>query len=262
MPPTPPTDKLLTLKPGDVHLWVVEPEQVTTPWLLAEYRALLDADERERQVRFYFERHRQQFLVSHALVRVVLSRYAPVSPRDWRFTPNEYGRPAIVGEGLSWLRFNLSHTDGMAVCAVARDTEVGTDVEDSHRSGQTVEIADSFFAPSEVAALLALPTWRQRERFFEYWTLKESYIKARGMGLSLPLAHFAFHLEPGQAPRIAFDPRLVDEPEAWQFMQLRPSARHYAAVALRQPRSVPLTVRLQRLVPLGEEGPVQVLSTT
>jgi len=231
-------------------------EQVTEPRLLAAYQAMLDAGERERRLRFRFEKHRHQFLVSHALVRVTLSRYAPVAPEAWRFSTNTFGRPEIDVGTLPRLRFNLSHTDGMAVCAVALDVDVGADVEDSERSGQTVEVADSFFSPSETATLRALPAERQRERFFEYWTLKESYIKARGAGLSLPLDQFAFHLEPGRPPRISFDPRMVDDPESWQFVQLRFSPRHPTAVAVRRARGLPLTVRCQHTVPLaGDEPP-------
>lgn len=255
MMPSPPSQPPLPPRPDEVHLWVVEPERVTDPGLLSAYHTLLNAEERERHSRFRFEKHRQQFLVSHALVRVTLSRYAPVPPASWRFSTNAYGRPEISGEGLPRLRFNLSHTDGMAVCAVALDMEVGADVEHSGRPGQTVELADSFFASSEVKALRALPPERQRERFFDYWTLKESYIKARGAGLSLPLDQFAFHLEPGKPPRISFDARLADDPESWQFVQIRLSAEHPAAVAVRRTRGLPFTVRCQRTVPLAGEGP-------
>jgi 4'-phosphopantetheinyl transferase len=254
MTPSPP-EQPLSLRPDEVHLWVVEPELITEPRLLAAYLALLDEGERERRLRFRFEKHRHQFLVSHALVRVTLSRYAPVPPEAWRFVTNAYGRPELAGQALPRLHFNLSHTDGMAVCAVALDTDVGADVEDSLRPGQTVELASSFFAPAEVAALNALPPERRRERFFDYWTLKESYIKARGAGLSLPLEQFAFHLEPGQPPRISFDPRLKDEPESWQFVRLRLSERHPAAVAVRRARGLPLTVRCQRTVPLAGDTP-------
>jgi 4'-phosphopantetheinyl transferase len=256
-----PFDTLMSLPPDEVHLWVVEPERVTEPHLLAAYRALLDEDERERHLRFRFEKHRLQFLVSHALVRTTLSRYAPVAPEAWRFVTNAHGRPEVAGEGPPGLRFNLSHADGMAVCAVALDVDVGADVEDSQRPGNMVELADSFFAPAEVAALRALPPERQRERFFEYWTLKEAYIKARGMGLSLPLERFAFHLEPGQPPRISFEPGLEDEPEAWRFVPLRLSERHLAAVAVRRARGLPLRVRCQRTVPLAGEGTVWFVSS-
>jgi 4'-phosphopantetheinyl transferase len=234
MPPSAATPPLLPLPPDEVHVWTVEPERISEPRLLAEYHALLDSSERDRHQRFHFEKHRRQFLVSHALVRLCLSRYAPVPPEAWAFTLNEYGRPEVAGQGSPRLRFNLSHTDGMAICAVTLETEVGADVEDTLRPGETVELADRFFAPTESAALRALPVERQRERFFELWTLKEAYIKARGMGLSLPLEQFAFELQPGQPPRIAFDPRLQDEPGAWQFFQLQLSARHKAALAVRR----------------------------
>ena len=234
MPPSDSVPPLMPLPPDEVHVWIVEPELITERWRLEEYQALLDDSERQRQQRFHFEKHRRQFLISHALVRLCLSRYAPVPPEAWTFTVNAYGRPEIAGQGSPRLRFNLSHTDGMAICAVALEAEVGADVEDTLRPGQTVEIANSYFAPAEAAALRALPLERQRERFFELWTLKESYIKARGMGLSLPLEQFAFELQPGQPPRISFDPRLQDEPEAWQFFQLQLSERHQGALAVRR----------------------------
>jgi 4'-phosphopantetheinyl transferase len=239
-------------------VWLAEPEAVTDPLLLDAYAGLLDAQERDKSQRFHFERHRRQYLVSHALVRLTLSRYAPVAPEAWTFETNHYGRPEVHGAWSPRLRFNLSHTDGMALCAVMVDTDVGADVEDAQRPGRMVDLADSFFAPSEAAALRALPEPLQRERFFAYWTLKEAYIKARGMGLSLPLQHFAFHLAPGEPPRITFDPRLADVPEAWSFVQLRPSPRHLAALAVRQPREQPLTVRCWRTAPLQWDAPASV----
>jgi 4'-phosphopantetheinyl transferase len=251
MTPSPPTP-LPSLRPEEVHLWLVEPERVSEPRLLDTYRDLLDGEERQRLARFRFERHRLQFLVSHVLVRVTLSRYASVAPEAWSFVTNAYGRPEVA-EGLPRLRFNLSHTDGMAVCAVTPEADVGVDVEDGERSGQTVELAETVFAPSEVTALKALPVEHQRERFFTYWTLKEAYIKARGMGLSLPLAQFAFQLEPERSPRIVFDSRLADDPDTWRFVQVRPSARHQVALAVRRDSRLPLRVRCQRTVPLLED---------
>lgn len=247
MPPAASESPLLPLPPDEVHVWIAEPEKITEPRLLERYLALLDSSERDRRLRFHFERHRQQFLVSHAMVRLCLSRYAPVRPEAWSFTLNAHGRPDVAGHRL---RFNLSHTDGMAICAVALDVEVGADVEDTQRRGETVELADRFFAPAEAAALRALPVERQRERFFELWTLKEAYIKARGMGLYLPLEQFAFELRPGEPPRISFDPRMEDRPASWQFFQLQPSERHKAALAVRRASGLPLTVRCLELAQL------------
>jgi 4'-phosphopantetheinyl transferase len=242
----------MALPPDEVHVWIAEPERIEEPRLLEAYLGLLNPEEREKQRRFYFERHRRQYLVSHALVRLTLSRYAPVRPEAWSFVTNEYGCPRVEGEGLG-LRFNLSHTDGMVTVAVANNVDVGVDVEDTSRQGETVALADRYFAPSEVVALRALAVERQRERFFEYWTLKEAYIKARGMGLSIPLEQFAFELQPGQRPSVSFDPCLGDDSAGWQFVQLRPSARHQAAVAVRRPRELALKVRCQRTVPLHQD---------
>lgn len=252
--PTPAVAReLLPLHAGQVHVWIAEPGQVHSPRLLEAYRALLDEQEQQRHLRFRFEHLRLLYLVAHALVRTTLSRYEPLEPAAWRFLAGARGRPEVA-PGLPRLRFNLSHTEGMAVCAVAREEDIGVDVEDSERRGQTAEIAEHYFAPSEVAALRALPPEQQRPRFFEYWTLKESYIKARGEGLALPLAHFAFHLEPGRQPRIRFDPRLVDDERAWRFVQLWPSRRYPVALAVRRARALPLEVRWQRVVPLESEG--------
>ncbi len=249
----PPPQYMPRLPPpvGEVHLWISEPEAVSNPRLLAAYEGLLDAQERERHQKFRFEKHRREFLVSRALVRLTLSRYAPVAPGDWHFVKNEFGRPDVHPGAHSWLRFNLSHTNGMVLCAVTVDANIGVDVEDWARRSTPVELSDRFFAPEEAAALRALPPPNQAKRFFEYWTLKEAYIKARGVGLSVPLKWFSFHLRSGSPPRITFDPRLADEPDAWQFFQLQPSARYQAGLAVRRPRELPLTVRCWRTVPLS-----------
>jgi 4'-phosphopantetheinyl transferase len=225
----------LALEPGDAHLWYVAPEKLTDPELLALYRAWLAPDERQRHSRYRFDKHRHEYLITRALVRWVLSRYAPVAPAEWQFDCNEHGRPHIRAPAvLPRLRFNLSNTQSLVACLVAEDLEIGVDVEEMDRSGETVAIADRFFSPTEVVDLRALPPERQRARFFEYWTLKESYIKAKGKGLAIPLEQFSFHLSPEGPVRISFDPRLGDDPGAWQFIQQRPTPRHQVAVALRR----------------------------
>lgn len=244
---------MLSAPREEVHVWMAELDGELGAGLEEAYLRLLDGGERERRGRFRFEKHRRQYLVSHALVRETLSRYASVAPEDWRFTTNEHGRPEVANPGLSWLRFNLTHTDGLAACAVAREVDLGVDVEDLGRRGQTLEIAESFFAASEVEGLRALPAERQRLRFFELWTLKEAYIKARGAGLSLPLRKFAFTLALGAPPSIETEPELRDEPELWRFASWRISERHQGAVAAKLGASAPgpgLEVRRWKVVPL------------
>lgn len=227
------------LPPGEAHLHYIATDEVTSPELMAAYLRLLAPDERARRDRYRFDRNKREYLLTRALVRTVLSRYADVSPAAWEFRANEYGRPEIAAPEHAWIRFNLSNTEGLVAILVARDVEVGVDVEDVNRHGETVAIADRFFSPIEVAALRAQPEARQTARFFDYWTLKEAYIKARGMGLAIPLDQFSFLIDEGAPIRIAFDPRLADDPATWQFDQFALTNKHQTSAAVRRGAGAP-----------------------
>lgn len=244
----------IPLGEDELHLWFSIPEAIEEPKLLDDYLTILDEEERAQQKRFYFDRHRQQYLVSHALVRCTLSRYLNVEPHAWTFTKNQFGRPdAVIPSGMKPIQYNLSHTEGLVVCGILVHREMGVDVEDTERRGKTVEIADSFFSPSEIADLNQLPSEFQRDRFFDYWTLKEAYMKARGIGLSLGLENFSFRLRRHEPITIAFTDKIQDRPQSWQFALLRPTVRHRAALAVRRENQNDLTVRVFETVPLKEE---------
>jgi 4'-phosphopantetheinyl transferase len=237
--------------PDEAHIWLTLPDELSNSKLLDAYHALLSPEEQERRRRYHFDEHRHEYLVTRALVRTVLSRYAEVDPAAWVFEANAYGRPAIARPtAAAGIRFNLSNTKGLITCVVAADRDVGIDVEDAERAVRALDVADRFFSPLEVAALRALPEGAQGERFTAYWTLKEAYIKARGMGLAIPLDHFSFLLDEGPRVKIAFDPRLDDDPEAWQFLRLRPTRKHRIAAAIRRGSDAPLRVVVRRTAPL------------
>jgi 4'-phosphopantetheinyl transferase len=241
---------LITVAPDEVHLWITTSERVP-PSLLTDYRRLLDDGERARADRFVFPHDRDAFTIAHALVRCALSRYAAVAPSAWSFVANAHGRPQVRASSLLELDFNLSHSDGIAVCLVGRGV-LGVDVEHLGRAAP-VEIADDWFAPSEARALALLPLAARPRRFYEYWTLKEAYIKARGLGLTLPLDAFAFSFE-GARPRIAFAPPIDDDAARWWFTLLDVTANDLVAVALRDgPADVRIVAR--ELVPLVDELP-------
>ena len=238
--------------PAGVDLWCFFYDGHLTPERRAAYDALMTEDERARHRRFMFDRDRDLFLATRALVRCVLSRYADVRPPAWRFERTEHGRPFVAGpSGVPSLHFNLSNTYGLVACAVGSYPRVGVDVENTTRSTDAIEIADRFFSPLEVEALHALPRDRQRERFFSYWTLKESYIKARGLGLAIPLGQFSFLLDDAPPIRIRFDPALDDDPARWRFGLFRASDRHTLAVGV-DTSGQRLSLRWARAVPLAE----------
>jgi 4'-phosphopantetheinyl transferase len=171
-----------------------------------------------------------------------------VDPKDWRFAITDRGRPEVVKDSGPPLRFNLSNTQGLVICGVVREGEIGVDVEPI-RTDAPLRLADHYFAPAEIAALRALPPPARSTRFFEYWTLKESYLKARGVGLGLALDRFAFSLDAGRPPRFEVDPALDDHGDAWRFFLCRPTADHVAALCVRppQPRDIRLVLRWERL---------------
>jgi 4'-phosphopantetheinyl transferase len=238
------------LAADEVHLWWVLPDEITDPRLLAAYEALLSPEERARKARYHFEHSRREYLLTRALVRATLARYVDVAPAALTFSQNEHGRPEMARPELGWLRFNLSNTKGLLALAVTRDRDVGVDVEDTSRRGDTVNVADRFFSPLEVDALHALPEDAQRDRFFAYWTLKEAYIKARGMGLAIPLDHFSFLLDAPLPIAIRFDPQLEDDPASWQFERFVLTERHHTAAAVRRGAGADLRFVLRRTVPL------------
>src|SRR5581483_6909574 len=163
------------------------------PALVARYRSLLSADELARMERFRFEERRHEHLVTRALCRLTLSRYAAVEPAAWQFDANRHGRPEIAAPdpGIP-LRFNLSNTSSLVACAVTLGTDVGIDVEETDRRGETVAIAERYFSAKEAPALLAWPGDKQREGFSALGRLKKASFRTRGAGLAIPLPPFSF----------------------------------------------------------------------
>ena len=246
----------------EAHIWYTDPALVAEASLVAAYRELLSPAERERNARFLFETGRHVDLVTRALVRTTLSRYWPgIAPADWQFVVGPHGKPEVGRPGnCPDLRFNLSHTDGIIVCLVAAGHDVGVDVEDTTRTG-TVDveiIAKRYFSARELAAIRDSPPGMRRSAFFDCWTLKEAYVKARGLGLQLPLDRFTVEVGPddGAAVRIAsiaFDAEIADDPRAWQFEVSSPTPHHRLAVAIHRPGEPDLHVRQYSTVPLRRE---------
>ncbi len=224
--------RALTLSAGEAHLWLARPELVEDEALKEAARTLLSPDERERMARYHFEKDRRLHLVARALVRRTLSRYEPVASQAWRFGVSAQGRPEIASPATS-LDFNVSHTDGLVACVVTRGAEVGVDVERVRPERATPALAARVFAPAERAELAGLSGRAHAERFFTLWTLKEAYLKARGLGLRLPLRALEFRIGAGSAVALTLGPGVTDDAATWHFEALS-LGEHRGAVALRR----------------------------
>jgi 4'-phosphopantetheinyl transferase len=204
----------------------------------AEFTGLLDAGERARANRFAFPHLRTRFIAAHALVRQVIGSYLGIAPEEVEFAYSSQGKPHLPQGG--GLRFNLSHSSKMAAVAVACNYEVGVDIEDLRTLPDRMDLARRYFSPAEVKWLEGVSPDRQTAAFFDCWTAKEAYLKARGDGLSFPLD--AFQVLPGEAPddlRLAVY-REPGEAAHWLMRRFRIGEAATGALAIESPANFSL----------------------
>lgn len=221
------------LRDDEVHVWRVGLEESGAR--LERLWRLLDAEERRRAERYHFERDRRHFIVARGTLRRLLGDYLDLAPESLRFSYSAYGKPALEDEARAVapdLRFNLSHSGALALYVFARGRELGIDIERMREDFDLQELAARFFSAAESRALLELPAGLRTRAFFNCWTRKEAYVKARGEGLSHPLDTFCVSLVPGSAAALVEtrnDPR---ETARWRLHDLAPAPDYAAALAI------------------------------
>lgn len=234
----------------EVHVWQVD--LVAWEKAAGSLLELLDAQERERAARFKFAAPRNQFVISRAALRRALGCYLGLDARQVRFRTAANGKPELAANpdepmserqsehlfssdlSCSDLRFNLSHTEGVTVFAIARDRQVGIDVERIRADTNALELAERFFSPPEVQWLREQPAAEQIPAFFTCWTGKEAYIKAHGKGLSLSLSSFGV-LPVETVGGSELQLKVYDDPEEarrWSMRKLEPGPGLRAALAV------------------------------
>jgi 4'-phosphopantetheinyl transferase len=243
---------MIDLHPNQIDIWLAFPDDIGDEELLAQYRQLMTEKERDQERRFYFKKDQHRYLVTRTLVRTVLSRYAPIKPEQWRFSTDAYGKPAIenddaIGQKIS---FNISHTQGLIVLGIANEKSLGVDTENIRVRQAPINVARHYFSVEETDALHALPENVQHDHFFQYWTLKEAYIKARGMGLSIPLDQFSFRFYDEAGVSIKFHPLFDDHPSCWRFWQFRVFPDYLMAVCVEREKIAVQQLNIRKIIPL------------
>jgi 4'-phosphopantetheinyl transferase len=222
------------LGPDDAHVWRALLDQPAD--MIAKLAPLLSRGEHRRAERFHRPIDRRRFIAGRGILRKIISTYLALAPGEAQFVYNEYGKPFIsADQNHVALSFNLSHSDGMALYAVARGRRVGVDIEYMREDFATLEVAEHFFSKDEFEALKATPIDRRTEAFFNCWSRKESYIKAIGMGISYPLDGFSVSLAPDVAPALLKVD--ADAPEAgrWNMYELDAAEGYAAALIVENP---------------------------
>ncbi len=221
----------LSLSSDDIQVWCAIIDQPLSR--IQQLAKLLAADEIARAESFYFEQHRNRFIVARGLLRKILGYYLDIEPSLVQFCYGHRGKPALATtSGAGTLQFNVSHSQGLALYAVTLTRPVGIDVEYIRPMPDAEQIASRFFAASENATLRALPASQKEQAFFNCWTRKESYIKACGDGLAIPLDEFEVSLTPGEPARILSIEGSPELAARWSLIELTPASDYAAALAV------------------------------
>ncbi len=224
----------LALPQREVHAWRAALD--LDPTDLERAQATLTSDERARAARFRFPKDQQRFVAARGTLRAILARYVDCAPVQLEFRYGPSGKPELAPGYADGLRFNLSHSQGLALYAITRYHEVGVDLEGVRANFAWEEVASRFFAPREVEALRLVPAPSRAEAFFNCWTRKEAFVKAQGEGLSLPLNQFEVSLAPGSPARLLGTTGDPQEASHWSIRELKPAVGYVAAIAVRAPR--------------------------
>ncbi|GIW87662.1 MAG: hypothetical protein KatS3mg108_1986 [Isosphaeraceae bacterium] len=208
----------LELPADRVDLWYTRVE----PWEPEESRrrfwGWLDERERATWERYRPPARKHLYLIAHALVRRVLSLYGDsIEPSEWQFAVAPGGKPEVVGPGGFAVRFNLSHTNGLAAVGVTRWRRLGVDVEAGKAPETMLALARRFFAASEVAELEGYPAAEASQIALEVWTLKEAFMKGVGLGMALSPRRFAFDVRAGRPWRLVATGLDSEQAEGWTF---------------------------------------------
>ena len=224
---TPPKSPALTK--ADVHVWKASLDRDSAD--LHSLRQILAPDEQKRADRFRFEKHRDRFIVGRAVLRIILGRYLNEHPNQLRFQYTPHGKPTL-SKDVGALSFNLSHSRNLALYAFTQEREIGVDVEFIRKNVNLLGIANRFFSEREYAQLQALPQSCQLQTFFECWTRKEAFIKAKSEGFSLPLHQFDVSIIPSKPATLLRTEWNPDEAALWSLKSLNPAPGYAAALAV------------------------------
>jgi 4'-phosphopantetheinyl transferase len=216
--------------PGEIHLW-----QICLRQSFSTVKNLFDSlspDERERAGKYRFRKDRERFIVTRGAVREILSGYLAIAPDRIGFSYNGFGKPFLKnetrGEGVF---FNVSASREIALCAVARGSEIGVDIEFIGDEPASPEVVERFFSPREAESIAALGGKRQTSAFFHCWTRKEAFIKGVGVGLTYPLKNFSVPVGEEKMNDFSIaDP--FRKTRRWSLTTVYPSSEYVAALAV------------------------------
>ena len=219
---------MATIGNNELHLWCTTIHGFSRQDEL-HFLSVLSHEERRRHAHFAFQHHRDAFLTTRILARSVLARYTRTTPEQLRFRTGPYGKPRL--RSPMGIGFNLSNSSSMVVCLVGMNHMIGVDCEPFSRAEEILELSQEFLTGPELEEVFSLHPEKQAERALALWTLKESYLKALGVGLTETPMNFAFLYGTGPVPRLHCKSLFKGNARNWQFIALEHD-RHRISIAM------------------------------
>ncbi|MDQ2937386.1 MAG: 4'-phosphopantetheinyl transferase superfamily protein [Acidobacteriota bacterium] len=218
----------LTLSEDEVHVW----HAALDDRLADRLKLILSEDEISRANRFHFAKDRNHYIVARGLLRRLLAAYLGVSSAELQFLYADKGKPYLKETHRGSINFNLAHSGDMAIYAFSRGRELGVDLELMREDLAGEKIAERFFSRREISSLRSLPVELRKQAFFNCWTRKEAYIKARGEGLSMPLDEFDVSLAPREPAALLKNYKDSGEVSRWTMQSISVAPGYVAALVV------------------------------
>jgi 4'-phosphopantetheinyl transferase len=199
----------------------------------ARARAWLLPADQARHDRYRFKADRDMFLVGRVMARALVGRALDVGPLDWEWREGPRGRPEVADPGAAGrVSFNIAHSAGLVVCAISSDGTVGVDVEHRRRPPVDARMVRRYCAPCEVEDIERHGPSAWQDQFLKYWTLKEAYLKARGVGIAVHLSDLSFTLGADAIRLERLNSLSSDDDAEWAFVLDASSPSHFVAAAV------------------------------
>jgi 4'-phosphopantetheinyl transferase len=223
-------DRNYELRNGEVHVWRTGLNVQASDF--EQLRRILSPDERARADRFHFEVDRRRGIIGRGYLRLLLGQILDMPANALQFQYDEFGKPGLIPAQQGTLQFNLSHSGEQILIAITTSRAVGVDVEQIRTDLDPDGIATQFFSAGEREILASLPEPARYLAFFTCWTRKEAYLKAKGVGLSLPLDQFDVSFLPDDEPRLLATRPDPLEAQNWRLWALDLPSGYAGALAV------------------------------
>jgi len=169
-----------------IQVYGVKLAQEPDPLLEQKLLEALPTEKQEKIRRFFHRADALRCMTADILSRYMICRTLAIKNSEIQLNVNPFGKPLLSED--TGCHFNQSHS-GQWVVGILATSPCGIDVEEIRDAD--MDVAEHCFAKQEFHDLQRIPAQRRGEYFFDLWTLKESYVKAIGLGLSVPLDSFA-----------------------------------------------------------------------